>query len=318
MLLIHLLFVASYFRNMYVHPTWNDLSYNYDSLVKQVAEAINNLRNTSEKLLEAKIEILKQLTNVENAAYHQSGKDVFPSSCKTPNIKEAGIYSIRPAGVVEPFLVLCEFKNNLKLGGGWTVFQRRFNGRVNFYRNWTMYKNGFGDVNGEHWLGLEKLHAMTRSGRHEMLVVLEDHDGYGRYALYESFRIGSEAEKYKLTIGNYSGTAGDSLSCSNGANFSTFDQDNDKTSGFNCAQQYHGVWCLFFYFNCRNLNGQYRRKGEHINYSPAGVFWKYWKSYYYSMKSTKMMFRPRSGMQEALHSPCTDFCTNACFFFGHR
>uniref|UniRef100_A0AAG5DJZ5 Fibrinogen C-terminal domain-containing protein n=1 Tax=Anopheles atroparvus TaxID=41427 RepID=A0AAG5DJZ5_ANOAO len=230
--------------------------------------------------------IRKQLTNVENAAYQQSGKNVFPSSCKTPNIKEAGIYSIRPAGVVEPFLVLCE-KNNLKLGGGWTVFQRRFNGEVNFYQNWTMYKHGFGNVNGEHWLGLEKLHAMTRSGRHELLVILEDYEGRSAYALYNSFQIGSEAEKYKLTVGKYSGTAGDALRVHDGDKFTTFDQDNDEDDDYNCAKFYHGAWC--------HLNGKYRRNGEHLNANWQGVIWYYWKGDSYSLKSSKMMVRRRSG-----------------------
>ncbi|XP_058178527.1 fibrinogen-like protein 1 [Anopheles ziemanni] len=127
-------------------------------------------------------------------------------------------------------------------GGSWTVFQRRIDGSVDFFRNWTMYKHGFGDVNGEHWLGLEQLHIMTSSGRHELLVLVEDFEGNSAYALYDEFKIASEEEKYKLTVGKYSGTVGDSLDYHNGSKFSTFDQDNDADDDNNCAKDFQGAW----------------------------------------------------------------------------
>ncbi|XP_058123388.1 ficolin-1-like [Anopheles ziemanni] len=127
-------------------------------------------------------------------------------------------------------------------GGGWTMFQRRIDRSVDFHRNWTMYKHGFGNINGEHWLGLEKLHIMTSSGRHELLVLLEDFEGNSAYALYDEFKIASEEEKYKLTVGKYSGTAGDSLTYHNGMKFSTFDKDNDGYGSTHCAEAYEGGW----------------------------------------------------------------------------
>uniref|UniRef100_A0A182J9C0 Fibrinogen C-terminal domain-containing protein n=1 Tax=Anopheles atroparvus TaxID=41427 RepID=A0A182J9C0_ANOAO len=206
-----------------------------------MAESIKNLQ-----IQTGQLNVGIELTSVKNESIErgkQNSKVVIPESCTTLNINATNSYSIRPVRDVEPFLVFCDFENNFNLGGGWTMFQRRFNGSVNFFQNWTMYKNGFGDVNGEHWLGLEKLHVMTRSERHEMLVILEDHEGSSVYAHYDSFQIGSEAEKYKLTVGNYLGTAGgDSLSYHNGNKFSTFDQDNDEDDSNSCAKTYIGAW----------------------------------------------------------------------------
>ncbi|ELU01068.1 hypothetical protein CAPTEDRAFT_79173, partial [Capitella teleta] len=44
-----------------------------------------------------------------------------------------------------------------------------------------------------------------------------------KFAYYSTFRIGSEAEKFNLTIGGYSGTAGDAMRYHNGSAFTTKD-----------------------------------------------------------------------------------------------
>lgn len=61
--------------------------------------------------------------------------------------------------------------------GGWTINLRRFNGSVDFNRSWTEYKNEFGELDGEFFLRLDKIHALAADGRQELLVVLESSEG---------------------------------------------------------------------------------------------------------------------------------------------
>jgi len=117
-------------------------------------------------------------------------------------IRISGVYKIDPDGLGE-FEVYCDHK---AAGGGWTVFQKRMDGSVDFYRGWDDYKRGFGNLNGEFWLGLDKIHRLTVSSSYKLRVDLEDLKGKTAFAEYSSFTVTSEGAKYQLSLGSYSGT----------------------------------------------------------------------------------------------------------------
>ena len=174
-------------------------------------------------------------------------------------------------------------------GGGWTVFQRRQDGSVDFYRNWIDYENGFGNLTGEFWLGLGKINRLTKEQSNTLRVDLGDFNGNTRYAQYTTFSVGDSTTKYRLTVGGYSGTAGNSLTGRhNRRKFTTRDNDNDNRSNQNCAIRWHGAW---WFNSCfwSHLNGPYRHNPV-IDYK-KGITWRYWKGFYYSLKFTEMKIR---------------------------
>ena len=89
------------------------------------------------------------------------------------------------------------------------MFQKRLDGSVDFYRGWTDYKSGFGNLTGEFWLGLDKIRRMTKAKK-KLRVDLEDTTGNTAYAEYNRFSVTSERTKYQLNIGSYSGNLSDS------------------------------------------------------------------------------------------------------------
>ena len=114
--------------------------------------------------------------------------------------KFSGVYTIDPDGS-GAFDVFCD---QTTAGGGWTVFQKRLDSSVGFYRGWADYKNGFGSMNGEFWLGLDKINCLTKT-KNRLRVDLEDTTGKTAYAEYDMFAVTSEKSKYKLSLGSYSG-----------------------------------------------------------------------------------------------------------------
>ena len=149
--------------------------------------------------------------------------------------------------------------------GGWTVFHKRFNGFVGFYREWDEYKQGFGDVTGEFWLGNEKIHLLTEIPS-QLRVEIKTKNSGNKYAKYSNCTVTNEASNYTLFVGFYSGTATDQLTPHNGMAFTTKDRDNDEDSS-NCAISGKGAW---WYNNCwnSNLNSNYGDTTYIWNWNP--------------------------------------------------
>ncbi|XP_072854318.2 tenascin-R isoform X6 [Pogona vitticeps] len=194
----------------------------------------------------------------------------------------SGIYTISLNGdISQRVQVYCDMTTD---GGGWIVFQRRQNGLTDFFRKWSEYRAGFGNLEDEFWLGLDNLHKITSQGRYELRIDMRDGQETA-YAYYDKFSIGDPRSLYKLRIGDYNGTAGDSLTYHQGRPFSTKDRDND-VAVTNCAMSYKGAW---WYKNCHrtNLNGKY---GESRH--SQGINWYHWKGHEFSVPFVEMKMRP--------------------------
>ncbi|XP_030631846.1 fibrinogen alpha chain [Chanos chanos] len=218
---------------------------------------------------------------------------------------QSGLFRIKPAGSEEVVEVFCDQVTGL---GGWTLFQQREDGSVNFNRTWDDFRKGFGRIDqkgrGEVWLGNRLLHLLTQ--RESLLrVEVQDWEGKEAYAEY-NIKVGSEAAGFPLSVSGYIGDAGDALVqgqpnlgfflSHNGMKFSTFDRDNDKWEE-NCAEMYGGGW---WYNNCQsaNLNGIYYKGGQYDPGSKSpyeienGVVWLPFKPADYSLKVVRMKIRP--------------------------
>lgn len=130
----------------------------------------------------------------------------------------------------------------------WLPIQRRFDGSLNFNRNWLQYEQGFGDHQngGEFFLGLQQLYNMSQETPLELLILLGDHEKQIAYAKYDNFVLASPGEDYAIkSLSNYQGTAGDALTPLVGHKFSTKDRDNDNSKLYNCSELRGGWWFKF-------------------------------------------------------------------------
>ncbi|XP_063050706.1 angiopoietin-related protein 2-like [Engraulis encrasicolus] len=199
----------------------------------------------------------------------------------------SGMRLVQPEASGRLMQVWCDQRQD---PGGWTLIQRRQDGSVNFFRNWETYKQGFGNIDGEYWLGLENIYSLTNQGNYKLLVTLEDWAGRKVFAEYASFRLEDESDFYRLRVGRYHGNAGDSLTWHNGKQFTTLDRDHDVYTG-NCAHYQKGGW---WYNSCAhsNLNGVWYRGGHYRSRYQDGVYWAEFRGGAYSLKKVVMMIRP--------------------------
>lgn len=173
-------------------------------------------------------------------------------------------------------------------GGGWLVIQRRKNGTESFHKSWNDYEKGFGSLTGELWYGLRALHCMTQKGEWELRIDLTFNNNTKTYLHYNSFRVGSAIDLYRLSISGYVGIAPTDPFADypiSGQAFTTFDRDNDKSSG-NCAVKAGGSTAPggWWYKNCFLINLNYNY-GEAYGLIHLADVW-------YSPKEVEMKIRP--------------------------
>uniref|UniRef100_A0A8C2ZYG5 Tenascin N n=1 Tax=Cyclopterus lumpus TaxID=8103 RepID=A0A8C2ZYG5_CYCLU len=210
----------------------------------------------------------------------------FPMDCiqimKNGN-KKSGVYTVYINNDrSKPIEAYCDMETD---GGGWLVLQRRTSGKLDFMKRWRQYIAGFGNMTEEFWIGLDKIYELTNTPtQYELRFDL----GVGAeraYAVYDNFKIAPVKQKFKITIGKYSGTAGDAMTYHQGRPWTTVDNDNDIALG-NCALVHRGAW---WYKNCHlaNINGKW---GD--NRHSLGVNWEPWKGHLVSLDFTEMKIRP--------------------------
>ncbi|CAL8316214.1 unnamed protein product [Gadus morhua 'NCC'] len=202
---------------------------------------------------------------------------------------QSGVYTVYlQANRSRATEVFCDMDTD---GGGWLMLQRRTVGKLDFMKRWRQYIAGFGNLTDEFWLGMDSIYELTNGpAQYEVRFDL----GFGSeraYAVYDSFKIAPAKQKFKLSIGTYSGTAGDAMTYHQGRPWSTVDSDNDIALG-NCALTHRGAW---WYKNCHlaNLNGRW---GD--NRHSMGVNWEPWKGHLMSLDFTEMKIRPLGGSSD--------------------
>ncbi|XP_032568179.1 angiopoietin-related protein 4 [Chiroxiphia lanceolata] len=237
---------------------------------------------------------LKKSLNLTSQNQNGSGEPVptqkLPEGCHQLFLagqQSSGVFQVQPVGS-QPFKVYCD----MTAEGGWTVIQRRTDGSVDFDQLWDAYKNGFGDLHGDFWLGLEKIHHLVQEGKYNLLIELEDWEGNSQVVQFV-FSLGGESTAYMLNLlGPLSGELENAIGDFRQLPFSTRDRDHDLKADTNCAKHLSGGW---WFSTCghANLNGKYFRSIPRQRHErKQGIFWKTWKGRYYPLKSTTMKIQP--------------------------
>lgn len=177
----------------------------------------------------------------------------------------SGVYILDLEDGQPNFPVYCDQTTD---GGGWIVFQSRISPfALSFNRGWEEYEQGFGDPNGEHWLGNQRLHRLTFTSSKEFRIDLMADGSESGYATFKHFQVNGE-DKYRWSMDSFSGNISNSIESSKvqwdliGAAFSTPDRDNDNNPDGQCSAS--SGWWLNWCANA-DLNG-------------ASPWWNSWKS----------------------------------------
>lgn len=171
-----------------------------------------------------------------------------------------GVYHLNIHGEAVP--VYCEMT-----AGGWIRIFNKIDRTIAFNKSWSEYRDGFGSLTGNHWLGLHNMHLLTRATNMTLRMVLsnsETNSSDVNTIEYGSFLLMPETDKYQLVLEKFlGGNLGDHADYHYKMKFSTSDRDYDLT-GSNCASSLAGGWwfnsCFYFCLTCEGtgIAGHYR------------------------------------------------------------
>ncbi|XP_066269812.1 ficolin-3-like [Branchiostoma lanceolatum] len=260
--------------------------------MKQLQDQIKNLNTAISQLIDKKTETESDKGPSETAGSPTTTAGTpgpVPTGTEQPTTEfrdctllkkdtpgeESGVKTmVLPDG--QDYTAFCDFSSP---GGPWTVIQRRREAhgdkQVDFFKTWDEYRRGFGNPDGEYWIGNHALHQLTKHGDYELRIELRMTEDERAHAHYDMFRVLGADSKYQLKLGQYSGTAGDAMFVHRNQPFSTRDREHDTLASGNCARAYRGGW---WYAKCfdANLNGEYTKEAE-ANLS--SVSWVPWRGY---------------------------------------
>ncbi|KAG9473161.1 hypothetical protein GDO78_014011 [Eleutherodactylus coqui] len=258
-----------------------------NSQLKDLEEKMGNASVSSSKKSSAGSSKLEdQPISSSNSTNPMQDPNDHPRDCSdvyNQGERLSGIYSINPNNRSE-FSVYCEFTADV----AWTVIQRRTDGSMDFNQTWEDYTQGFGDLSGEFWLGLQKIFSLSQQADYILHIELQDWKNNQRFVEY-LFTLGGEDTSFRLQVSEVLGNIPSALPEHTPLAFSTSDH---HAQHLNCpAETSSGGW---WKSSCggTNLNGKYskprsRARGERRR--GQGLSWKPEKGRMYSLRSTKIM-----------------------------
>ncbi|XP_038058759.1 ficolin-3-like [Patiria miniata] len=270
--LVQLAGVESQLRTCYIGPPPEPLPGEHwmKAAAREILQRCPGTRNSTEDSIgtEARVEI--NISSTPSGPRYADCRDILDSGINR------GVATIYPSQYPNGLTVFCQ--------STWIVIQKRQNGLVNFNRSWAEYRDGFGDMTGEFWLGNEIVRQLTSEGTWELQMFVKE----AKYTIkikFGTFKIAGD--NFTLHVNplkpwqHHSSTGNSLPDVSSGQQFSTYDRDNDADGNANCAAQLKGGW---WFKTCTggvgnvdlvptNLNGEYSYPVNYTGQDYRGVRW---------------------------------------------
>ncbi|XP_051020545.1 angiopoietin-related protein 3 [Acomys russatus] len=259
----------------------------------QIKEIEHQLRKTgiqepTENSLPSKSRAPRTTPTLQTNETKNKEQDGLPADCSAiynGGERKSGVYAIRPSNS-QVFNVYCETQS----GSPWTLIQHRKDGSQNFNETWENYKNGFGRLDGEFWLGLEKIYAIVKQSDYILRLELQDWKDSKHYAEY-SFHLGNGDTNYTLHVAEAAGNVPEALPEHKDLVFSTW--DHRAKGQLACPESYSGGWWWHDVCGENSLNGNYiKPRGKSKAEKRRGIYWRPQNGKLFSIKSSKMMVQP--------------------------